>query len=90
MVKYWEVIMPNLESGKEPVLIAEWLVKSGDRVYNRKPVAVLETDKSTIEMESDYDGYIFLIAEEGTEKLQGEIIAVITRENDSSIVNTLY
>jgi pyruvate dehydrogenase E2 component (dihydrolipoamide acetyltransferase) len=47
-----EVSMPNLGYDMEEGRIARWLKSVGDRVERGEPLAEIETDKTTIEMEA--------------------------------------
>ena len=82
-----EIVMPCLGMDSEQVYIAEWLINSGDKVSKGQTIAVLELDKTTMELESDFEGYLFITAKEEEVRLPGDVIAVITSENDSSIID---
>ncbi|MDR0403364.1 MAG: E3 binding domain-containing protein, partial [Treponema sp.] len=55
------IIMPKTGMAMEEGQIVEWKVKQGDKVQKGDVVAVIETDKSTMELESDYDGVILAV-----------------------------
>jgi pyruvate dehydrogenase E2 component (dihydrolipoamide acetyltransferase) len=55
------IIMPKTGMAMEEGVIVEWKVKEGDRVSKGDIVALIETDKSAMELESDYDGVILAI-----------------------------
>ncbi|MDR0689353.1 MAG: 2-oxo acid dehydrogenase subunit E2 [Spirochaetaceae bacterium] len=55
------IIMPKTGMAMEEGVIVEWRVKEGDQVHKGDIVALIETDKSTMELESDYDGIILAI-----------------------------
>jgi pyruvate dehydrogenase E2 component (dihydrolipoamide acetyltransferase) len=55
------IIMPKTGMAMEEGVIIEWRVKQGDTVKKGDVVALIETDKSTMELESDYDGIILAI-----------------------------
>ncbi|MDR1506890.1 MAG: 2-oxo acid dehydrogenase subunit E2 [Treponema sp.] len=55
------IIMPKTGMAMEEGSILEWRVKQGDEVKKGDVVALIETDKSTMELESDYDGVILAI-----------------------------
>ncbi|MDR1574762.1 MAG: 2-oxo acid dehydrogenase subunit E2 [Treponema sp.] len=55
------IIMPKTGMAMEEGVIIEWRVKEGDRVSKGDIVALIETDKSAMELESDYDGVILAI-----------------------------
>ena len=47
-----DVTMPNLGYDMEQGKIVSWLKSVGDRVERGEPIADIETDKTTVEMES--------------------------------------
>jgi pyruvate dehydrogenase E2 component (dihydrolipoamide acetyltransferase) len=55
------IIMPKTGMAMEEGVIIEWRVKEGDKVQKGDIVAVIETDKSTMDLESDYDGIILAV-----------------------------
>jgi pyruvate dehydrogenase E2 component (dihydrolipoamide acetyltransferase) len=55
------IIMPKTGMAMEEGVILEWKTKVGDKVARGDIVALIETDKSTMELESDYDGEILAI-----------------------------
>lgn len=62
-----KIIMPKTGMAMEEGVIIEWLVKEGDVVAQGDIVAEIETDKSSMELESDYDGTILkILYPEGT------------------------
>lgn len=59
--------MPSLGADMEAGTLLEWLVSPGDVVHRGDPMAVVDTDKAAIEVESFHDGVVqgFLV-EPGT------------------------
>ncbi|MFP3041929.1 2-oxo acid dehydrogenase subunit E2 [Treponema primitia] len=55
------IIMPKTGMAMEEGVILEWKIKVGDKIARGDIVALIETDKSTMELESDYDGEILAI-----------------------------
>ncbi|GHV77319.1 dihydrolipoamide acetyltransferase component of pyruvate dehydrogenase complex [Spirochaetia bacterium] len=55
------IIMPKTGMAMEEGILLEWRVKAGDTIKKGDIVALIETDKSTMELESDYDGVILAI-----------------------------
>ena len=71
-------LMPKLGMDMEEGTIIRWLKAEGDDVKKGEALAEIETDKSTVEVESPAEGKVLkLYYEEGTEKLCGTPIAVI-------------
>lgn len=70
--------MPSLGADMDEGTLLEWLVGPGDAVHKGDPVAVVETAKSTIEVECFHTGTVTeLLAEPGTTVPVGTPLAVI-------------
>ena len=73
------VIMPALGMAQDTGLIVAWHKAPGDAVAAGDILFEVETDKSTVEVEAGFDGYVAaLLAEAGQEAPVGETIAVIS------------
>ena len=73
-----EVKMPNLGYDTESGKIVSWLKNIGDSVARGEPIAEVETDKATVEMESMQNGVLVeIVAVEGAEVPVGEVIAYL-------------
>jgi pyruvate dehydrogenase E2 component (dihydrolipoamide acetyltransferase) len=73
-----EFRMPSLGADMEEGILLEWLVKVGDPVRRGDIVAVVETPKSAVDVESFDDGTVQeLLVEEGTTVPVGEVLAII-------------
>lgn len=72
------IIMPTLGLTMESGVILSWKKEEGDRVDPGDVLLEIESDKSTAEIESDFDGVLLKrYYQEGEEALCGEVIAVI-------------
>jgi pyruvate dehydrogenase E2 component (dihydrolipoamide acetyltransferase) len=70
--------MPSLGADMDSGTVLEWRVRPGDTVHRGDIVAVVDTDKSTIEVEAFEDGVIAeLLVEPGTEVPVGTPLARI-------------
>ncbi|MFF0683371.1 dihydrolipoamide acetyltransferase family protein [Streptomyces tendae] len=73
-----EFTMPSLGADMDEGTLTEWLVRSGDHVHRGDPVAVVETAKSTIEVECFDTGIVMeLLVEPGTTVPVGTPLALI-------------
>jgi pyruvate dehydrogenase E2 component (dihydrolipoamide acetyltransferase) len=73
-----EVTMPNLGYDMEEGRVGNWLKSVGDRVERGEPLAEIETDKTTVEMEAMASGTLVeIIHEAGSDVAVGEVIAVL-------------
>jgi pyruvate dehydrogenase E2 component (dihydrolipoamide acetyltransferase) len=79
-----EVIkMPKMSDTMTEGVIANWLVKVGDKVKSGDILAEVETDKATMELENYADGTILYIGvEKGKAVPVNGIIAVIGKEGE--------
>ena len=53
--------MPDLGTVEGEVTLVRWLKQVGEKVAKGEAIAVIETDKVTMELESDYDGTLLAI-----------------------------
>ena len=78
-----EVIMPKMGDAMEEGTLLKWLKSEGDDVSEGDPIAEIETDKVTMELEAEDEGTLAqLIADEGQEIPVGEAIAFIQGEGE--------
>jgi pyruvate dehydrogenase E2 component (dihydrolipoamide acetyltransferase) len=70
--------MPNLGYDQETAKVHAWLKAVGDTVRRGEPIAEIETDKATVEMEALSDGTLVeIVVEAGVEAAVGEVIAYL-------------
>ncbi|HEX6568740.1 MAG TPA: biotin/lipoyl-containing protein, partial [Acidimicrobiales bacterium] len=74
-----DFVMPSLGADMDAGTVLEWRVRPGDTVHRGDIVAVVDTEKSTIEVEVFEDGVVAeLLVEPGTEVPVGTPLARIT------------
>ena len=84
-----KVIMPKLSPTMEEGQISRWLKKEGDKVSMGEPLAEIDTDKATMEMQALANGVLRkILIGEGQSAPLGQIIAVIG-EPDEDIASVL-
>jgi pyruvate dehydrogenase E2 component (dihydrolipoamide acetyltransferase) len=72
------VNMPKLGYDMETGKVAGWLKKVGETVERGEVLAEIETDKSTVEMESTASGTLVeIVVEAGGELPVGEVIGYV-------------
>jgi pyruvate dehydrogenase E2 component (dihydrolipoyllysine-residue acetyltransferase) len=72
------VEMPKFGPDSVEGRIASWLKRVGDPVVRGEPIAEIETDKVTLEMEALQSGVLVEIVQaEGSDVLVGELIAYL-------------
>ncbi len=79
-----QVKLPSMSPTMEEGTLATWLVKPGDVVKPGQVIAEIETDKATMELESDEGGTVVsLEVAAGTDAVKvGTVIAVIAIEGE--------
>jgi pyruvate dehydrogenase E2 component (dihydrolipoamide acetyltransferase) len=78
-----KVIMPKLSPTMEEGQISRWLKKEGDKVSLGEPLAEIDTDKATMEMQALTNGVLRkILIGEGQSAPLGQLIAVIAEPNE--------
>src|SRR5688572_28008314 len=73
-----QVIMPKLSPTMEEGQLSRWLKKEGDKVSMGEPLAEIDTDKATMEMQALSNGVLRkILIQEGESAPLGQIIAII-------------
>jgi len=72
-----EMKVPSPGESITEVEIAEWLVKDGDYVEKDQPIAVVDSDKATLELPAEESGTITLKAEVGDAVAVGAVVCLI-------------
>src|SRR5829696_9786696 len=73
-----QVIMPKLSPTMEEGQLSRWLKKEGDKVSMGEPLAEIDTDKATMEMQALGSGVLRkILINEGQSAPLGQLIAVI-------------
>src|SRR5579875_1460560 len=72
------VILPALGMAQDTGKIVRWLKTEGEEIVKGEPVAEIETDKATVELEAPASGRLVnILAREGVEVPVGHVIATI-------------
>ncbi len=78
-----EVIMPKMGQTMEKGKIIRWLKKEGEEVQKEEPLLEIETDKTTIEVESRGTGILKkILVQEGEEAPISAVIGYIAKEDE--------
>ena len=79
-----EIRLPELAESMSSATLTTWLKKVGDRVSAGEPIAEVETDKTTVELESPADGVLLDISvAAGTDNVEvGALLAILGDRSD--------
>lgn len=72
-----DIVMPRLSDTMEEGTILRWLKGDGEHVQRGEELVEIETDKANMTYESDRDGILETVAQEGDTLAVGELIAHI-------------
>lgn len=73
-----QVVMPKLSPTMEEGQVSRWLKKEGDKVSMGEPLAEIDTDKATMEMQALGNGVLRkILIKEGESAPLGQLIAII-------------
>ncbi|MCX8062351.1 MAG: 2-oxo acid dehydrogenase subunit E2 [Anaerolineales bacterium] len=79
-----EVFMPALGIAQDTGKLLEWLVQEGEKVTKGQPIMVIETDKTTVEIEAPASGVLANVrAQPGEDVPVGQVIAHILAEGEA-------
>ena len=86
-----QVVMPKLSPTMEEGQLSRWLKKEGDKVSMGEPLAEIDTDKATMEMQALANGVLRkILINEGESAPLGQPIAIIGEadEDISALLKT--
>ncbi len=77
-----EVTMPRLGQEMTKGIIVEWYKKEGDQVKEFEPLFLVDTEKATMDVESEVTGVLKkILAHENEEVDVGQVVAIIEKGN---------
>lgn len=78
-----EVRLPSLGAQIEDAEITEWVADEGGKVEERQVLCVLETEKSSYDLEAEHDGILHIIIKASEDRVNvGELIAVLAESEE--------
>jgi pyruvate dehydrogenase E2 component (dihydrolipoamide acetyltransferase) len=81
-----EIVMPRLSDSMEEGTVAKWLVDEGAEVARGQPLVEIDTDKATMEYESESEGTLLqILVREGETAPIGAPIARIGSPSDAAV-----
>ena len=77
-----EVRLPQLGDQMEDAEITEWVAAEGEKVDERQVIAVLETEKSSYDLESEFKGILHIIVDASDEKIDAGVLIAVVAESE--------
>jgi acetyltransferase-like isoleucine patch superfamily enzyme len=84
--EYEVVLAPREGVNDDVVRVLEWLVEDGAQVGAGTPLVVLETAKSTFQVDAPRAGFAFHVAAVGTEVAVGSPVAVVAEQAERPVL----
>ena len=81
-----KVAMPQIDLFMAEGTITEWLKQDGETVEAEEPVAIIETSKIVVEVESPASGTFYKTQPVGSTVSVGEVIALIVQQDENAPV----
>ncbi len=79
-----KIVMLALSPTMEKGTIIKWLKKEGDHISNGDVLCEVETDKATMDYESNWDGDLLkIVADSGSKVEVGDLIAIIGKAGEN-------
>ena len=79
-----KIAMPQLDLFMAEGTITEWLKQDGETVEEKDPVAIIETSKIVVEVESPASGTFYKTQPVGSTVSVGEAIALIVQQDEDA------
>jgi pyruvate dehydrogenase E2 component (dihydrolipoamide acetyltransferase) len=80
-----EIVMPRLSDTMEEGTVLRWLKREGEHVSRGEELVEIETDKAAMVYESDQDGLLHIVAQEGDTLAVGAPIAHVGEAADAGV-----
>lgn len=80
--KYHTIKTPLVNTNEPEVIVIEWLVKPWSKVAANDIICIIETTKTTFDVEAGIDGYIYPVLEAGASAKVGSTLAYIFPNDD--------
>lgn len=74
-----DIVVPQWGLTTDEAVLVEWFKAVGDHVDEGEPIAEMETDKTTSDLESPFSGTVTeLLVEAGAEVVPGQVVAKLS------------
>ncbi len=77
-----EVRIPKLGTQIEDAEITEWVAAEGEKVTERQVLVVLETEKSSYDLESEFKGILHIIVEASDDRVDAGVLIAVLADNE--------
>jgi sugar O-acyltransferase (sialic acid O-acetyltransferase NeuD family) len=79
------ITAPMINANEEEMTLVEWFRQAGEAVHQGETLCMLETTKSTQELQTETGGYFFPLVEAGQTVFVGQTIAALAESPEATI-----
>jgi pyruvate/2-oxoglutarate dehydrogenase complex dihydrolipoamide acyltransferase (E2) component len=76
-----EVKVPKLGAQIEDAEITEWVAAEGEEVREHQVIAILETEKSSYDLETEFSGVLHIIKDVSDDKVDAGVVIAVLAES---------
>ncbi len=76
-----EVKLPKLGAQIENAEITEWVAGEGEEVREHQVIAILETEKSSYDLETEFVGILHIVKPVSDEKVDAGVVIAVLAES---------
>jgi len=76
------IAIPKLGMAMQEATLAEWKVKEGDQINQGDVVLVIETEKTTWEVEASASGYVHILVEQDVVAPVARVVGLIAESKE--------
>ncbi len=77
-----EVKLPKLGAQIENAEITEWVAAEGDKVQEHQVIAILETEKSSYDLETEFTGILHIVKPVSDDKVDAGVVIALLADSD--------
>ena len=76
------IAIPKLGMVMEDATLAEWRIKEGDQISKGDVVLVIETEKTTFDVEASASGYVHILVDQDTVAPVARVVGLIAETKE--------
>jgi len=88
-MNYNTVTVPHINVNDVEVTLVEWHKEVWDRVKKGDTLCTVETTKAAVDIDSEYDGYLYIVRDQNDIIKVGEPLAHILKKKDDAIIKDI-
>ena len=75
-----EIKIPTISANEDTVIVSKIMIKNNSFYKKGKVICILETSKTSLDLELEEDGFVYFLSKENHEIKTGSVIALLSKE----------